>query len=48
MISAINSSDNKRHMAFVSAGGLAWGGKEVYNTIIHFQRLKKVKIYIKI
>lgn len=32
MISSINSSDNKRNIILASAGGIAWGGKEVYNT----------------
>lgn len=40
MISAINSSDKKRHMALASTGGLAWGGKEVYNT---FSKIKESK-----
>ena len=32
MISAINSSDNKRHITLASIGGIAWGAKEAYNT----------------
>lgn len=40
MISAINSSDNKRHITLASVGGIAWGSKEVYNT---FSKIKESK-----
>lgn len=33
MISSISSSDNKRNIILACAGGAAWGGKEVYNTL---------------
>lgn len=32
MISALNSSDNKRHITLAAIGGAAWGAKEGYNT----------------
>ena len=40
MISAINLTDNKRHIAIASVSGIAWGGKEVYNT---FSKIKESK-----
>ena len=40
MISAINSSDNKRHITLASIGGIAWGAKEAYNTRINLSAQK--------
>lgn len=41
MISAVSPSDNnKRNIILASAGGIAWGGKEVYNT---FSKIKDSK-----
>ena len=40
MISAINSSDNKRHITIASIGGIAWGAKEAYNTRINLSAQK--------
>ena len=46
MISTINSTDNKRHITLASVGGIAWGGKEVYNTFSKIKESKNSYIYI--
>ncbi len=46
MISAINSTDNKRHITLASVGGIAWGSKEVYNTFSKIKESKNSYIYI--
>ena len=41
MVSALNSSDNKRHITLAAIGGAAWGAKEGYNTVTNIHNSKE-------
>lgn len=46
MISAIGSSDKKRHIVLATIGGVVWGAKEGYNTRIDVIQEKNSYKYI--